>query len=443
MLTEALSYLRERHSPAPLHVFGQELNSQTFAIAASGMLMKQADDHTSDDDVRYGDTFLNDQFSGKTFDYLISHPPFGLNWKKQKKDIQREHETDGFAGRFGAGLPRISDASLLFLQHMIDKFKPASPDEHSRGSRLAIVFSGSPMFAGAAGSGESQIRKWIIENDWLEAVIALPEHIFYNTDIGTYVWIVTNRKEHHRRGCIQLIDARKQYVALRRSLSPRRRKIGEMEDGRDQITEIVRLYRDFAEEKNSRRLKNASFGYTHVTIERPLRLRYQMTTRDKARFLDAYPELLDDVQTIDATIGREPVRDWNNVWNAVLDVLHNRKTTWTVDQQKLFRSVFTERDANAEPVANTRRADDYEADPELRTVENVPLTTDVDTYFEQEVLPHVPDAWMDRTKDKIGYEINFNRYFYRRAPSRALADINADLKKVEEDIVRLLREVTE
>lgn len=295
MLAEAQNYLREHHSAARLYVYGQDYNKRAFATAASDMLMKQVDHNGGGDNVRFGDSFTDDQFTGETFDYLLANPPFGVDWKKQQKDIQREHDKLGFDGRFGAGLPRVNDGSLLFLQHMISKFEPVLPDQYKHGSRLAIVFSGSPLFTGGAGSGESDIRKWIIENDWLEAIIALPEQMFYNTGIGTYVWIVTNRKENPRKGKIQLLDARAFYVPMRRSLGDKRRKIGEPEDGRDQIAEIVRLYGQFSDGDTSKVFDNADFGYTRVTVERPLRLHYQMTVEDKARFLDACPHLLDDV----------------------------------------------------------------------------------------------------------------------------------------------------
>jgi type I restriction enzyme M protein len=309
MLAESQNYLREHHSAARLYVYGQDYNKRAFATAASDMLMKQVDHNGGGDNVRFGDSFTDDQFAGETFDYLLANPPFGVDWKKQQKEIQREHDKLGFAGRFGAGLPRVNDGSLLFLQHMISKFEPVLPDQQKHGSRLAIVFSGSPLFTGGAGSGESDIRKWIIENDWLEAIIALPEQMFYNTGIGTYVWIVTNRKERRRKGKIQLIDARAFYVPMRRSLGDKRRKIGEKEDGRDQIAEIVQLYGRLSDSDTSKIFDNADFGYTRVTVERPLRLRYQMTIEDKARFLDACPHLLDDVQAIDKALGREPQRE--------------------------------------------------------------------------------------------------------------------------------------
>ncbi len=442
MLAEAQNYLREHHAAAKLYVYGQDYNKRAFATAASDMLMKQVDHNSGGDNVRFGDTFTDEQFAGETFDYLLANPPFGVDWKKQKQEIQREHEKLGFGGRFGAGTPRVSDGSLLFLQHMISKFEPVLPTRHKHGSRLAIVFSGSPLFTGGAGSGESDIRKWIIENDWLEAIVALPEQMFYNTGIGTYVWIVTNRKEKRRKGKIQLLDAREFYVPMRRSLGDKRRKIGEKEDGRDQIAEIVQLYGRFAEDEKSKIFDNADFGYTRVTVERPLRLRYQMTVEDKARFLDACPHLLDDVQAVDKTLGREPQGNWKAVWARVEKLLRQRRSGWKAPEQKLFLSVFTQKDPKAEPVAKGGRDGGYEPDADLRDFENVPLKDDIDAYFAREVQPHVSDAWMDRTKDKVGYEINFNRHFYRYTPPRPLKEIDAELKQAEEEILQLLKEVT-
>ena len=442
MLAESQNYLRQHHSAAKLYVYGQDYNKRAFATAASDMLMKQVDHNGGGDNVRFGDSFTDDQFEGETFDYLLANPPFGVDWKKQQKEIQAEHDKKGFGGRFGAGLPRINDGALLFLQHMINKFEPVLPDQHKHGSRLAIVFSGSPLFTGGAGSGESDIRKWIIENDWLEAVIALPEQMFYNTGIGTYVWVVTNRKEKRRKGKIQLLDAREFYVPMRRSLGDKRRKIGEKEDGRDQIGEIVRIYGRFTDGETSKIFDNADFGYTRVTVERPLRLRYEMTVEDKSRFLDACPHLLDDVQAIDKELGRTPQRDWNAVWERIEDLLRERKSRWKAAEQKLFRSVFSLKDAEAERVTRGGGDANFEPDADLRDFENVPLNKDVDAYFEREVRPHVLDAWMDRDKDKVGYEINFNRHFYRYTPPRPLEEIDAELKEAEEEIVRLLREVT-
>jgi len=387
-----------------------------------------------------------------------------VDWKKQQKEIKREHEKLGFAGRFGPGLPRVNDGSLLFLLHMLAKFERVDPSQHKHGSRLAIVFSGSPLFSGGAGSGESNIRQWIIENDWLEAIIALPEQMFYNTGIGTYVWIVTNRKEKRRKGKIQLLDARGFWTAggsseSKRSLGDKRRHIAA-----GQIDAIVRLYGRFedlpaeapacavpgtadrsaqAGGEHSKIFDNTDFGYTRITVERPLRLRYQMITEDKARFLDACPHLLDDVQAIDEEIGRKPLADWNAAWKRIKRLLHQRSGKWKKPEEKLFRDVFTQKDPEAAPVKAGGRGKGFEPDSALRDFENVPLKEDIEAYFEREVQPHVPDAWMDRSKDKVGYEINFNRHFYTYTPPRPLEEIDADLKKAEEEILRLLREVVE
>jgi type I restriction enzyme M protein len=443
MLAGAQSYLRDHHAAARLYVYGQDYNKRAFATAASDMLIKQVDHNGGGDNIRFGDSFTEDQFSDEKFDYFLTNPPFGVDWKKQQKEIQREHEKSGFAGRFGAGLPRVNDGSFLFLQHMIHKFEPVVPDQLKHGSRLAIVFSGSPLFSGGAGSGESNIRKWIIENDWLEAIIALPEQMFYNTGIGTYVWIVTNRKEKRRKGKIQILDARESYIPMRRSLGDKRRKIGEGRDGEpDQIGDIVKLYDRFIETDTSKIFDNEDFGSTRVTVERPLRLCFQITVEDKARFLDACPHLLDDIQAIDKELGREPQRDWNAVHERILDVLHNRRSKWKAPEQKLSRDVFTRKDPQTEPVRTTESKEGFEPDADLRDFENIPLKEDIDEYFRREVLPHRPDAWMDRTKDRVGYEINFNRHFYRFSSPRSLKEIDADLKKAEEEILRLFREVT-
>jgi len=443
MLAEAQNYLRQHHAEAQLYVYGQDYNKRAFATAASDMLMKEVSHNGGGENVRFGDSFTDDRFGDDRFDYFLTNPPFGVDWKKQQREIQQERDTRGFDGRFGAGLPRVNDGSLLFLQHMVDKFEPVRPAEHKHGSRLAIVFSGSPLFTGGAGSGESDIRKWIIENDWLEAIIALPEQMFYNTGIGTYVWIVTNRKEKRRKGKIQLLDARAVWTAggseeNKRSLGDKRRHITGA-----QIDEIVKLYGRQGDAEASRVFDNADFGYRRVTVERPLRLTYQMTPEDKARFLDACPHLLDDVQAIDKALGREPQRDWNTVWSRIEDALHARQSRWKATEQKLFRNVFAQKDPAAAPVAKAGRDEGYEPDADLRDFENVPLKDDVGAYFEREVHPHVPDAWMDRTKDKVGYEINFNRHFYKYTPPRPLAEIDAELKRAEEEIMRLLREVTE
>lgn len=484
MLAEAQNYLREHNAGAQLWVFGQDFNPRAYAIAASDLLMKG----NEKSDIRFGDSLTNDLFpegdtetNGK-FDYLLANPPFGVDWKKQQKEVTREHDRQGFAGRFGAGLPRVSDGSLLFLQHMISKFEPYKPEIHKYGSRLAIVFNGSPLFTGGAGSGESEIRKWVIENDWLEAIIALPEQMFYNTGIGTYIWVVTNRKEKLRQGKVQLIDARTFYVPMRRSLGDKRRKLGtrrlddldtyDRREEPDHIGEIVRLYGKLQEDEFSKIFDNENFGYNRVPIERPLRLVYQMSLDRKSRFLDAVPHLLDDVQAIDRELGREPRKDWSEFDRLMNKLLNQRGSKWKKREYKIFRYVFAEKDPGAKPVVfKERKASDdpyariwgwfrvpdgkleqmYEPDSNLRDFENVRLVDTKDQgknekeiihYFCNEVEPHVSDSWVNKEKIRSGYEINFNRYFYNYTLARPLTEIDADIKKKEEEIIRLLHEVT-
>ena len=264
MLSVAEDHLRSLNPKARLEVFGQELNPETYAICRSDMMLKGQDASH----IVHGNSFSEDGFAGQTFDYLLANPPFGVEWKKVEKAVRDEHESKGFAGRFGAGLPRINDGSFLFLQHMIAKMKPVEQG----GSRVAIVFNGSPLFTGAAGSGESEIRRWIIENDWLEAVVALPDQLFYNTGISTYFWIVTNRKAPARRGKVQLIDARDLFQKMRKSLGEKRKELSA-----DHIAEITKLYGDFTDGDRVKILPNESFGFLRVTVERPLRLRWEIT----------------------------------------------------------------------------------------------------------------------------------------------------------------------
>ena len=341
---------------------------------------------------------------------------------------------------------------------MVSKFVPPDAKSKQDGSRLGIVFNGSPLFTGGAGSGESEIRKWLIENDWLEAIIALPEQMFYNTGIGTYVWVVTNRKASERKGKIQLVDGRERWQPMRRSLGDKRRMLGE-----DDIATIVREYGNFAETPTSKLFDNSDFGYHRVPIERPLRLVYTMNVERKSRFLDAVPGLLDDVQAIDRELGRTPRSDWSEFDGLLSALLKQRSSKWKKPEMKLFRDVFTDVEPEAKPVVRDERkasndpdarlwgwfpAPDkkrewqYEPNSQLRDAENVQLKEDVRDYYKREVLPHVPDSWMDREKMASAYEINFNRHFYTYTPPRPLAEIDADLKQMEEKIVRLLHEVT-
>ncbi|MCB9100027.1 MAG: SAM-dependent DNA methyltransferase [Anaerolineales bacterium] len=464
MLSEAQNHLRRMNAGAELLVFGQDFNPRAYAIAASDILMKGNDSRN----IRFGDSLINDQFEADKFDYLLANPPFGVDWKRQQKRIKQEHQKQGFKGRFGAGLPRVNDGALLFLQHMVSKFY--QPEAAERGSRLAIVFNGSPLFTGGAGSGESEIRKWIIQHDWLEAIIALPEQMFYNTGIGTYVWLVTNRKEPHRQGKIQLIDARERWQPMRRSLGDKRRYMGD-----EDIETVVCEYGRFEETKISKIFDNAHFGYNRVPIERPLRLLYHMSVERKSNFLDAYPHLLDDVQAIDRELGRQPRDNWNEFDRLMANLLQQRGSRWKKPELKRFRDVFTDVETVPEvkPVILKRRKPSndpyarvwgwfllerrkievmFEPNTQLRDYENVQLAVnkeehernelEVIRHFKEQVRPHVEDSWADRDKIRSAYEINFNRYFYEYTPPRPLAEIDADIKRMEEEIIRLLREVT-
>lgn len=461
MLSEAQNHLREMNAAAQLWVFGQDFNPRSYAIAASDLLMKG----NENSDIRFGDSLTQDQYPGEHFDYLLANPPFGVDWKKQQKFINDEYQKRGYAGRFGAGLPRVNDGALLFLQHMISKFEPVAPERRQMGSRLAIVFNGSPLFTGGAGSGESEIRRWIIENDWLEAIIALPEQMFYNTGIGTYIWVVTNRKQPERRGKVQLLDARERWLPMRRSLGDKRRYLGD-----DDITAVVREYGAFAETATSKIFDNETFGYNRAPIERPLRLCYEMNIERKSMFLDAVPHLLDDVQAIDHELGRAPRPDWNEFDALMNELLKRRGSRWSKSEVTLFRKVFAEIDPEAERVVskyrratgdpharvwgwfpvphNTRQERMFEADAQLRDFENVDKAKSAEDealvirYFQTEVEPHVTDAWVDRENIRPAYEINFNRHFYTFTPPRPLEAIDADIKQLEAEIVRLLAEVT-
>ena len=454
MLSEAQRHLHDMHQDNKLWVFGQDYNARAYAVAASDLLMKGNENSA----IRYGDSLIEDQYprsddlTGGQFDYFLANPPFGVDWKRQQPRIVKEYNST--EGRFKAGLPRINDGSLLFLQHMISKFMPYVPEQKQFGSRLAVVFNGSPLFTGGAGSGESEIRKWIIERDWLDAIIALPEQMFYNTNINTYVWVVSNRKEVHRQGRVQLIDARGRWKPMRRSLGNKRREMGD-----DDIASVVCEYGNFEETETSKIFDNSDFGYNRVPIERPLRLLYQMDAERKSQFLDALPHLTDDVQAIDRDLGREPRTSWYDFDRLMTELLLRRGRRWKANERKLFREVFAERDTQAEGVIRDMRRKrqgdnriygqfpakkpdfivEYEPDTQLRDAENVELKQHVAAYVEANVLRHVEDAWADRPNIRSAYEINFNRYFYKYAKPRTLEDIDQDLQRAEKQYLALLR----
>ncbi len=453
MLSVSEEYMRAFNPDAHLEVFGQDYNDQAYAICGSDMMIKGQDiEH-----IAFGNSFTDDHFPRYTFDYMLANPPFGVEWKPEEDAIRKEHEEQGFGGRFGAGLPRINDGSLLFLLHMISKMK----DPKDGGTRLAIVFNGSPLFTGSAGSGESEIRRWIIENDWLEAIVALPDQLFYNTGIYTYLWIVTNRKKRGRKGKIQLVDGTSFFKKMRKSLGNKRNEVCE-----DQRSEITRLYGDFAEGEFVRIFDNADFGYRRITVERPLKLNFAVDKERIARLEEtkAFAGLATSKKRKDTNAAEQEIEEGHTLQKSILSVLYalaakgviKNRETFSDMMKEVFRDAklrvptplfnailmaLAERDETADVCTNDKG--DPESDPELRDYENVPLKEDVDDYMKREVLPHVPDAWVDHSKTKIGYEINFNRYFYKYTPPRPLEEIEADLKQIEREIANMLAEVTE
>ena len=359
MLSIAGEHLSGLNPDARLVMYGQELNGESYAICKADMLIKGQ----NVSNIIMGNTLSDDGHAAMEFDYMLSNPPFGVEWKKVESAVRKEHEQRGFAGRFGAGLPRVSDGSLLFLMHLMSKMRPYDRNKKEGGSRIGIVLNGSPLFTGGAGSGESEIRKWIITNDWLETIVALPTDMFYNTGISTYVWILTNKKAANRKGKVQLINGADFFQKMRKSLGSKRKELGE-----EDIARIVKLHGDFEENEYCKIFDNDDFGYSAITVERPL---------------------LDES-------GK----------------------------------------------AATDKKGNYRADSKLRDTENVPLKDDIKAYFKREVLPHVPDAWIDETKTKVGYEIPFNRFFYKYVPPRPLEEIDSELKAVTNEILALLQEVS-
>ena len=348
MLTIGKEWIQENvNQDIQLRLVGQELNPQTFALCKLDMMITGEDP----ENIRLGNSLSEDRFSGDRYDYMITNPPYGVSWKSDKEFVENESENPN--GRFSVGTPRTSDGQLLFLQHMISKME-------DKGSRIGVVFNGSPLFTGDSGSGESEIRKWIIENDWLECIVSLPDQLFFNTGITTYLWILTNKKSKKRQGKVQLIDGSSLFVEMKKSLGNKRKEVSPTQ--RDQILD---LYLNFEEGERSQIHPNEFFGYTKVQVEQP--------------------------------------------------VVENG-------------SVVTNRQGNPRP------------DTSKRDHERVSLLEDIDQYFEKEVQPHLPDSWMDRSKDKIGYEINFTKYFYQFKPLRPLEDITQDLLKLDEEMEGLMKE---
>ncbi len=422
ILSVAENYLHELNPSATLKTFGQELNPESYAICKSDMLIKGEDASN----IKFGNSFTQDGLAGEKFDYFASNPPFGVEWKKVEQYITDEHQNLGMSGRFGAGLPRVSDGSLLFLQHMISKFK----QDHG-GSRLSIVFNGSPLFTGGAGSGESEIRRWIIENDWLEAIVAVPDQLFYNTGISTYLWIVTNRKSRKRKGKVQLVNAVSFSTKMRKSLGNKRNEISE-----EQIKRITQIYCHFKEGEFCKIFDNEDFGYWRLTVERPLRLNFAASDDRLARLDD--PKLVASLKPMGA---KGVFKNREEFIQCLKEHCKTKKITLTPRQFKAVLSALSERDEAADICTDAKG--NPEPDADLRDNENVPLKEDIHDYFKREVLPHVPDAWIDEEKTKKGYEIPFTRHFYQYTPLRPLKEIGAEIKMLENEIQEMLKGVVE
>ncbi|MXY53024.1 MAG: SAM-dependent DNA methyltransferase [Gammaproteobacteria bacterium] len=458
---------------ADIHVFGQEVNPETFAICKSDLYMKSQNGRDAES-ILFGSTLSNDRHPGTGFEYMIANPPYGKDWKRDQDTVRVEHER-GESGRFAPGLPRISDGQLLFLLHMLGHVK--EPDEG--GSRIAIIMNGSPLFTGDAGSGESEIRRWILENDLLEALIALPEQLFYNTGIATYVWLLTNRKRPEREGKVQLIDATSFWTQLRKSLGAKRREVPF--DRKQDILCLLEEFSDGAkrrvEEDGEERQTIVShvyptthFGFRKITVERPLRLDFQANPErisrldDERAFINlAVSRKRGDAKAKDKEAGQQHQAAIRAMLHQLPDKLFLDRAEFDAELadaaataglklagpiRKAILSALAERNESA--LICRDREGQPEPDPELRDTENVPLLEDVDAFFNREVRPHVPDAWINTARCDsqdgkvgiVGYEINFNRYFYEYRPPRELEDIQADIQEVEQEILAMLREVT-
>ncbi|GAA0987940.1 MULTISPECIES: type I restriction-modification system subunit M [Streptomyces violaceusniger group] len=448
ILSETKAHIERLAPHATVVLYGQELNPESHAICQSDLLIKEQ----TPDNIKFGNSFTEDGHKEKAFDYLVTNPPFGVEWRKVKSFIENENKR-GHSGRFGAGLPRINDGSFLFLQHMISKMKPAVPDGkggYEGGSRIAIVLNGSPLFSGSAGSGESDIRRWILEErDLLEAVVALPDQLFYNTGIATYFWILSNRKERRLKDKVILLDARDHWTKMRKSLGDKRKYVS-----RDQMTELTQLYTDACEvvkdpehpmHDKVKIYDTKDFGYQRITVERPLKLRFEITeeTLETIRSSAGFKKF---AMSEELAVALKPLlgQRWETkleAWDAIRQAMVGAGLLWPSGKPfaKALRDAVGVRDPEGEV---QMEKGETEPDPELRDFENIPLDEDIDAYMEREVLPHVPDAWVDRSKTKIGYEIPFTRHFYVYEPPRPLEEIDAELKSLEEDIQRLLSEVT-
>ncbi len=449
MLSIAEDYIKKLNPSAIVNVYGQELLDESFAICQADMLMKGQ----NPDNIRLGNTLTQDRFKGEKIRFLISNPPFGVSWKDEEKKVKEEADL-GFDGRFGAGTPRVSDGSLLFLQNMISKMY-----DDEEGSRLAIIFNGSPLFTGDAGSGESNIRKWIIENDLLEGIIALPTDMFYNTGIATYIWILTNKKEAKRKGKIQLVNATEFYQNMRKSLGNKRKEITD-----EQIQKIKEIYKNFEESENSKIFDNEDFGYRKITVERPLKLSFRVNeesienVKNTTQFINLAVSKKKDLEIkekeeLEGRKKQEELLKFLESFDSEFEYMDRDKfikdlkskskefdITLSAGLIKAIVNAIGVRNENAVVCKDAKG--NIESDSSLKDTESISLKEDIYEYFEREVKPHVPDSYMDESSfDNIGYEIPFTRYFYKYESLRPFDEIMKEIEELENEIAQEIRKV--
>ncbi|MBJ7278013.1 SAM-dependent DNA methyltransferase [Marinobacter salarius] len=441
-LSEGDEYIQQISESVTVSLHGQELNPESYAICKADMLIKGQEVSN----IKLGNTLSDDQLASNKFDLMLSNPPFGVEWKKVQKQVTDEHKHRGFDGRFGPGLPRVSDGSLLFLMHLVSKMRGA----REGGSRIGIILNGSPLFTGGAGSGESEIRRYLLQNDMVEAIVALPTDMFYNTGISTYVWVLSNNKPAERKGKVQLIDATDRATKMRKSLGSKRQFVSESDQD-----EIVRMYGDFQETKKSKIFPIEAFGYRRITVERPLKLNFQTSEERIARIADEKTTQKMDQEDQDKVLAACRAIDAETVYRnrkqfqkALKTSLTDHQVYLSAPQLKALLNALSERDPEADICTDSKG--NPEADTGLRDYENVPLTESVYDYFEREVKPHVPGAWIDESKrdekDRevgiVGFEIPFNRHFYEFTPPRPLEEIDADLKQCTDRIKQMIEELS-
>ncbi|MGM0984371.1 MAG: type I restriction-modification system subunit M [Pseudomonadota bacterium] len=441
-LSESDEYLQQVSGGMSVSLHGQELNPESYAICKADMLIKgQAVER-----IKLGNTLSDDQLAGQRFDFMLANPPFGVEWKKVQKQVTDEHKHKGYDGRFGPGLPRVSDGSLLFLMHLVSKMRP----RQEGGSRIGIILNGSPLFTGGAGSGESEIRRYLLQHDLVEAIVGLPTDLFYNTGIATYVWILSNHKPTERRGQVQLIDATGRASKMRKSLGSKRQFVADRD-----IEEIVRLYGAYQETEESKRFPVEAFGYRRITVERPLRLNFQASPERLARLDDEKPlQKLEEaereaIKAACASLDSEQRFTNRDAFTRALKAaLKAAGLKVGAPVQKAILNALSERDPEADICLDKNGSP--EPDTGLRDNENVPLDESVFDYFEREVKPHVPHAWIDEEKRDpldgrigiVGFEIPFNRHFYQFTPPRPLEEIDADLKACTDRIKQMIEELS-